>query len=89
MDLIKGTIKDKRIIGADSMHNLHVWVDPSHAVNNDMRGNTGGTMSMGRVILHNKLSKQKLNTRSTTESELVSAREYLPYDLWQANFFKE
>jgi hypothetical protein len=30
-----------------------------------------------------------LNTRSTTESELVGVSEYLPYDIWQVNFFKE
>ena len=42
---------------------------------------------MGRGTLHNKSSKQTLNTRSSTESELVGVSEYLPYDLWQANFF--
>ena len=51
-----------------------------------MRGHTGGTMSMGKGTLHNKSSKQKLNTRSTTESELVGVSKYLPYDLWQVNF---
>ena len=29
-----------------------------------------------------------MNTRSTTESELVGVSEYLPYDLWQVNFYK-
>ena len=42
-----------------------------------------------RGTLHNKLSKQKLNTRSKTESELVGVSEYLPYDLWQVNLFME
>ena len=54
-----------------------------------MRGHTGGTMSMGVGTVHNKSSKQKLNTRSTTESEVVGVSEYLPYDIWQVNFFKE
>ena len=89
LGFIKGTIKDQRIIGADSLRDLHVWVDASHAVHENMRGHTGGTMSMGRGTLHNKSSKQKLNTRSTTESELVGVSEYLPYDLWQVNFFME
>ena len=30
-----------------------------------------------------------MNKRSTTESELVGVSEYLPYDLWQVNFFME
>ena len=87
LGFMKGSIDDERIIGADSLRNLHVWIDASHAVHANMRGHTGGTMSMGLVTLHNKSSKQKLNTKSTTESEVVGVSEYLPYDLWQAHFF--
>ena len=76
-------------MGADNLRELHVWVDASHAVHENMRGHTGGTMSMGTGTLHNESSKQKLNTRSTTESEVVGVSEYLPYDIWQVNFFKE
>lgn len=86
---IKGTFDDVRIIGADSLHDLHVWVDASHAVHENMRGHTGGTMSMGTGTIHCKPSKQKLNTRSTTESELVGVSEYLPYTIWKTNFWKE
>ena len=46
-------------------------------------------MLMGLGTLHCKSSKQKLNTRSSTESELVGVSEYLPYDIWQVNFYKE
>lgn len=53
-----------------------------------MRGHTGGVMSLGRGILHGKSSKQKKNNRSTTESELVGVSEYLPYDIWQVNYYK-
>ena len=70
------------------MRDLHVWIDALHAVHENMRGHTGGTMSMGIGTIHNKSSKQKLNTRSTTESEVVGVSEYLPYDIWQVNFFK-
>jgi hypothetical protein len=53
-----------------------------------MMGHTGGVMSVGTGVIHGKSYKQKLNTRSTTESELVGVSEYLPYDLWQVNFYK-
>ena len=84
---MKRTINDEQIIGVDSLQDLHVWVDASHAVHANMRGNTGGTMSMGLGTLHNKSSKQKLNTKITTESEVVGVSEYLPYNLWQVHFF--
>jgi hypothetical protein len=88
LGFIKGTMNDKRVIGADNINELFVWVDASHAIHGDMRGHTGGVMSLGTGILHGKSSKQKLNTRSTTESELVGVSEYLPYDMWQVNFYK-
>jgi hypothetical protein len=87
LGFVKGTIKDKRILGADSLDTLYTWVDASHAVHTNMRGHTGGIISMGTGMLHCKSSTQKINTRSTTESELVGVSEYLPYDIWFILFF--
>jgi hypothetical protein len=87
LGFIKGTIEDKRILGADSLDTLYTWVDASHAVHMNMRGHTGGIISMGKGMLHCKSSTQKINTKSTTESELVGVSEYLPYDIWYILFF--
>ena len=51
-----------------------------------MRSQTGGTMSFGWGVLHGRSSKQKLNTKSSTEAELVGMSEYLPYNIWLLNF---
>jgi hypothetical protein len=69
------------------MNNLFVWVDASHVIHEDMKRNTGDVMLLGTGILYGKLSKQKLNTRSMTQSEFFIS-EYLPYDLWQIHFYK-
>ena len=78
---INCTIDDERIIGADNLHTLLMWVDAAHAVHGDMRGHRGGVMSMGLGVVHARSAKQKLNTKSTTESELVGLSKYLPYDI--------
>ena len=39
----------------------------------------GGMMSMGIGLIHGKSSMNKINNKSTTEAELVSMAEYLPY----------
>ena len=52
----------------------------------DMKGYTGGIMSTGGGILHCKSSAQKINTKKTTESELVGVSEYLPYNIWYMFF---
>ena len=54
----------------------------------NMRSHTGGAMSFGRGIIHGKLSKQKLNTKSSTKAELVAVCDYLPYHIWMIIFLK-
>ena len=46
-------------------------------------------MSFGWGLIHGRSSKQKLNTKSSTEAELVGVSEYLPYNIWLINFMKE
>ena len=85
---LKGTIDDVRIVGASSLQDLYTWIDAAYGVHNNMRSQTGGAMSFGYGIVHGKSSKQKLNTKSSTESELVEVSEYLPYNIWLINFLK-
>ena len=54
-----------------------------------MRSQTGGTILMGWGSLHAKSSKQKLNTKSSTESDLVGMSDYLPYNIWWIHFLNE
>ena len=85
---LSNIVNDIRVIGVDDLKTLVTMVDASYAVHPNMRSHTGGLMTFGRGILHGKSSKQKLNTKSSTESELVGVSEYLPYSLWMANFLK-
>ena len=60
---------------------LKWWVDASYAVHEDMRGHTGGTMSLGKdgrglIIIISK--KQNLNAKSSTEAELIGADNVMP-----------
>ena len=45
-------------------------------------------MSFGTGILHGKASKQKLNTKSSTETEVVAASDYRPYNIWLRHFME-
>ena len=76
------TKNDIQIIGCDSIGKIFTWIDAAYAVYNNMRSHTGGIMSFGRGSIHAKSSKQKLNTKSSTEAEVVGLSEYLPYNLW-------
>ena len=47
-----------------------------------MRGHTWGAISMGYGIMHGKASKQNINVKSSTDSELAGMGEYVSYNIW-------
>ena len=67
---------------------LQFYPDGSHAVHADMKGHTGSAMTLGKGSAINVSSKQKLNTKSSTETELVAADDVLDVALWATNFLK-
>ena len=62
------------------------WVDASYAVHNDMKGHTGGTMSLGHGSIYSSSTKQKLVSCSSTEAELIGVYDILPQLVWTGNF---
>jgi hypothetical protein len=74
--------------GADDMCKMQTRVDTSYAIHKDMKSHTGGAVSFGRGAAMSKSSKQKLNTKSSTEAELVGASDYLLYPIWAKKFLE-
>ena len=83
------TIDEPRIIGASSLTELFTWIDAAFGVHHDMRSQTGGCMSFGWGTVHSRSSKQKLNTISSTEAEIVGASEYYPRNIFLIMFLEE
>jgi len=77
------------IIGADSLAKSKSWVDAAYAVHDDMKIHTGGATSLGRGAIMCKSTKQKLNTKSSTEAEVVDSSDYLPNTIWARMFLAE
>jgi len=73
-------------LGANGLGILKWYVDASYAVHPNMRGQTGGGLTMGTGFTIVSSIKQKLNTRSSTESELVGVHKLMPSILWKRNF---
>eukprot|EP00978_Attheya_sp_CCMP212_P043733 scaffold290459_cov35-Attheya_sp.AAC.1 len=74
---------------ADILHIIKWWVDASYAVHPDAKSHTGGTMSLGKGSIFSASLKQKLNTKSSTEAELVAASDMLPQAIWTRYFMME
>ena len=43
---------------------------------------------MGLGIVYGKSAMEKINTKSSTEAELVGTAEYLPYNIWFLHFMR-
>ena len=64
--------QDIRLIPrADDTNIIKWYIAASHAVHNYMREHTGVTLHTGKCIIISKYTKKKLNTKISTESELV------------------
>ena len=57
LQYLLSTIYMPRIIGAHGLDLIETYVDASYAVHQDMRGHTGGLMTLGREVIHGKASK--------------------------------
>jgi hypothetical protein len=79
---LRGTEKLLLRLSADNLNIIKWWVDASYGVHYDMKSHTGGVMSMGTGAAYSTSKKQKLNTKSSTEAELVGVDNVLPQALW-------
>ena len=69
---------------ASDMNVVKWWVDASFAGHPNMRSHAGGIMTLVSCGLYAVSTKQKLNTRSSTESELIGLHDVMP--LLKRNF---
>jgi hypothetical protein len=80
MRYIRGTRTMPLILSANVSGIMKWWVDASFAVHPIMRGHSGGGLSLGWEFSKVSSTKQKLNTRSSTETEIVGADDFMPAD---------
>jgi hypothetical protein len=79
---LKSTINIPLILRADNLNIIKWWVDASYACHGDCRGHTGAIMSLGKSSVSSMSKKQKINTRSSTGSDLGGADDTMPGVMW-------
>ena len=89
LQYLRGTIDLVLTLGVDDITKAKSWVDVSYGVHSDCKSHTGGAMSWGWGVLLSKCQKQKLNTKSSTEGEIVGVSDYLPNIIWARMFLQE
>ena len=78
-------------IGLSSLNGFKIfgYVDVSFASDKDFKSRTGVTITLGNGPVYIDSTRQKLNTKSSTEAELVGVSDGSNNVLWLRNFLIE
>ena len=88
MQYLRATKDLPLTLEANNLHLIRWFADASYAVHPDLRSHTGGAMTLGKGAIYNLSCKQRLNTKSSTEAEVVGADDILPQLLWTSYFME-
>ena len=85
---LKGTKDLVLTLSADKSNLIKWYIDAAYAVHKDMKSHTGGVFTLGKGTAIASSLKQKLNTKSSTEAELVGVDDLAGNILWTNYFLK-
>jgi hypothetical protein len=86
MRYLRGTLNMPLTLEANNMRVIKWHIDAAFAVHPDMKGHTGGSMTLGKGSVYGTSTRQKINSRSSTEAELVGVNDVMPQVLWTRYF---
>ena len=89
MKYIQGTIGLPLIFSINKSVNINWYFDAAFAVHKDMRSHTGGFIAMGTGGAYVQSRKHYLNTKISTEANLVGVYSVLTQVIWNRYFLKE
>ena len=89
MKYLHGTRGWHLTLKAGNLRVMKWYVDASFAVHPDFKSHTGGVLTMGEGAMQVVSKKQKLNSRSSTEAELIGVDDAVTMILWTRLFMEE
>ena len=82
LQFLKQTVNDKLTLRADGSGCLNWHCDTTFALHNDFRSHIGSTFLMGDGAITSLSRKQGMNTRSSTEAEVVATDKIVSPMIW-------
>ena len=84
---LNGTRYLKLILSADAMNfTIHWYIDGSHQIHEDCWGQTGSLVFFEAGAVSSSSNKQKSNTKSSTETEIIALHDKLSDVIWMRYF---
>ena len=84
----KGTLGVNMTLREDSLSEIKWWLDASFSAHNNLRGYTGGMISLGAGAITIGLWKHKINGRSSTDNKLILVNDIMGPVLWALYFIQ-
>ena len=79
MKFLMGVMTDALTLGGNgTIYVVKWWVDASYVMQTDFKSQTVGTMPPGQGYIMSASKKQKINTTSSCEAELVGVYDMMP-----------
>lgn len=88
LSFLKTTQNTVTALEADDSQSVYWWVDAAFAVHNDFKSHTGAYMSLGKGAIISVSTKQKVNSRSSTEAALIGLDDVISKILWTKRFIE-
>jgi len=88
LKFLRLTQHDVVILEASNEQNITWFIDAAFTVHEDMKNQSGATITLGKGILISGSTKQKVNTRSSTEAEVVGMDDCVYKVLWTKIFIE-
>ena len=88
MIYIKGKFAVKLTLRVEILSVTKWWVYTSFATHKDLRGHTGGMMSLGEGAITSGSWKQNINRRITTDNGIIRVSNIMGPVLWTLYFIQ-
>jgi hypothetical protein len=83
---VRGTKELGIVLEASKILGVYGCIDASYGVHNDMKSHSGCIIGIGKGPVYAKSGVQKLNTKSSSEAELVALSDHTNQVIWTRNF---
>jgi hypothetical protein len=83
---LKYTQDDVMILESDGNQIITLHLDAAFAVHKDLKSHTGAVMTLGKGSIQSVSSKQKSNSHSSSEAQLISMDDIISKVFWTKLF---
>ena len=83
---LKNSTKMKLVLEVNGTRTLKWFIDSSFGVHPDMKSHTRSTFTLGKGSISSESTNQKVNSRSSTEAELIAINNKIAKVIWRKRF---